>query len=345
MGQRAWYRFEAKADTPGVAHLYVYDAIGKSFWDDDTVTAKKFIDDLNALGEDVATIHVHVNSPGGDVFDAVAIANALKQHKASIEMSIEGLAASAATLITCAGDTIRIGDNALIMVHNPWTFAFGEAEDLRKSAELLDKVRDSIVATYRWVSELSVEEIGALMDAETWMDAEEAVKNGFATEVVTGLKAAASIDPRCVAKLTKVPEKYQARVAALTTPPASPPPAPVAADPAVILQECTAAGVIELAEGLVKAKATLDEARPRIAVAREIRGLCVLAKLPELAAGYIAAGTPVATVKDHLTTFTAKRGGAEIDASLTPAGGAKPVLNTTAIYAERNQQLASTKGA
>jgi ATP-dependent protease ClpP protease subunit len=235
---RNWYRLTpvAKEDgsDPTEAELFVFDVIGKSFWDDETVTAKAFIAELGALPKSVSKITVRINSPGGDPFDAHAIANALKDHPAEIAVSIEGLAASAASLVAMGGGTITIAENALMMIHNPWTIAMGEAKQMRAEAEALDRIRIANIATYRWHSELSEARIAELMDAATWMNAAEALENGFATEIGAPMKAAALVDPRIAAKLGPIPEKYAALVqvkASEERPQPDPPPAPVP-DPA-----------------------------------------------------------------------------------------------------------------
>ena len=360
---RQWYRIEAKADSD-LADVYIYDTIGEDWWTGGGVTAKGFLDELNALPEAVKTIRVHVNSPGGSVFDAVAIANSLRAQSTekgrTVEMRIEALAASAASIVTSAGDRIKIANNALMMVHNPLAIVIGQAKDMREMAETLDTVRDSIVATYRWVSKLSPEEIQALMDATTWMDAEEAVKNGFATEVMEPVAVAAHFDPRSVKALGEIPERYRDRVSALvgTAEPASPsPPAAPAIgaeghptppmEPAAVVKACTAAGCLEFADGFIEAKATSDEVAARIQRAKEIRGLCALAKCPELADGYIHADVPVDVVKGHLATLTAKLDKMEIDAHLQPdadRSAQRARLNPSAIYAERHAR-AGQRGA
>lgn len=217
---RKWYEFKAQAE-PGTAELHIFDAIARSDpWGDGLITSKQFVRDLAALGSDVKTIRVHINSPGGDAFAAIAIANALREQRVTkgrtVETIVDGMAASAASLILMAGSPIKISDNAMVMIHNPWTIAMGNAADLLKAAADLESIKGALVATYRWHSQLEESEIGALMDAETWMDAEEAVANGFADEIVPGLQAQASIDPAVVARL-HVPERFSARVAALTT--------------------------------------------------------------------------------------------------------------------------------
>jgi ATP-dependent protease ClpP protease subunit len=207
---RNWYRMVVGA-AQEEAELFIFDQIGEDWWSGGGVTAKKFVAELNALPSSVKSIKLHINSPGGDVFDAIAIANALRQHSASIDVVIDGLCASAATIVSCAGDTIRMADNALFMVHNPFSIVYGSASEMRSTADALDQIRDAIVATYRWVSKLSAKSLVSLMDAETWMSADEALKNGFTTETVTGLKAAASVGV-AAAKDLNVPDKFRARV-------------------------------------------------------------------------------------------------------------------------------------
>jgi len=361
---REWYRITAKADE-SLAELSIFDEIGPSFFNDDAVTAKQFIADVRALPEAVKTIRVHVNSPGGSVFEAVAIANALRSESRergrTIEMRIDGLAASAATIVTSAGDSIAIADNALMMVHNPMGVVLGPATDMRQMADLLDKVRDSIVATYRWVSQLSVKAISDLMDATTWMDAEEAVKNGFATEITPGAAVTAVFGPSAIERLGTVPESVKPRLMELVAnfdpdarnmpgpkprpepDPEDDPRAAVKADPKFVLTAC---------EGLSPKLATvlLDcseaEVTKRVAHAKEVDALCATAKLPELADGYTLAHTPVATVKAHLTIMTAKLDRIEIDTRHTGDEQQKPKvrISATEIYARRNAQHALGTG-
>ena len=122
------------------AELILYGTIGSDeYWDD--ISDKAFKQDIENLG-DVENIILHINSPGGSVFSAVAIANTLKNHKAKVVANIDGLAASAATIITSACDAVRMPKNALFMIHNPMTFAYGNNQDIKKTADLLDKVKD-----------------------------------------------------------------------------------------------------------------------------------------------------------------------------------------------------------
>ena len=164
------------------AELILYGSIGSDeYWDD--ISDKAFKQDIENLG-DVENITLHINSPGGSVFSAVAIANTLKNHKAKITANIDGLAASAATIITSACDTVRMPKNALFMVHNPITFAYGNNQDMQKTLEMLNKVKNSIIETYLNKAKTDKETLSELMDNETWMSAEEAKEYGFVDEIL-----------------------------------------------------------------------------------------------------------------------------------------------------------------
>jgi ATP-dependent protease ClpP protease subunit len=347
---RQWYSFAAKAEDKS-AELVIFGDIGSSYWDDDAVSAKQFLDDLKALPASVAALTVRVNSLGGSVFDGFAIANALRtwaraQEGRAVTTVVEGIAASAASLVIMAGGTIKVADNALVMIHNAWTFAIGNAAEMRKIADALDKIGAGIVATYKWHTSLSDEEIQALLDAETWMTADEAIAKGFATEKVEGLKAAASLDRRAFAKLA-VPEQHRSQVQALLKPE---PAKPVAAAALDVVRLCREGECPELAEGLLEANATADQVQARIAAERtarterqaratEITAVCAAAKLPELAAGYIAGSMALTDIKAHLTTLTAKLDRVEIDTKLGPNAGAASAttFNVAQIYADRNR--------
>ena len=175
MSKRSWYSIEAKAGSKE-ADLFIYDTIG--VWG---VAANEFVKELNDL--DVDTLNLRINSPGGNVFDGVAIFNALKKHDAKVITHIEALAASIASIIALAGDEILIADNAFYMIHNPYTWAAGDAESMRKTANMLDKVTDSLIKTYTDKTGKTSAEIKQLMDDETWFNAEEAKEIGFADSI------------------------------------------------------------------------------------------------------------------------------------------------------------------
>ena len=171
-----------KNEKEKTAELILYGSIGSDeYWDD--ISDKVFKQDIENLG-DVENITLHINSPGGSVFSAVAIANILKNHKAKVTANIDGLAASAATIITSACDTVRMPKNALFMIHNPITFAYGNNQEMQKTIEMLDKVKNSIIETYLNKTKTDKETLSELMDNETWMDAETAKTYGFVDEIV-----------------------------------------------------------------------------------------------------------------------------------------------------------------
>lgn len=168
------------------ATVYIYDIIGESWAGG--VSAREFVPQLAAL--DVDTIHLRINSPGGDVFDGRAIATALTQHPAHVVAHIDGQAASAATYVALAADEVEIAEGGFFMIHNAWTVAIGNAKDFEATAGILNKVDASIVADYQRKTGKPPETISEWMDAETWFTAEEAVEHGFVDRVIPGQKAA-----------------------------------------------------------------------------------------------------------------------------------------------------------
>lgn len=181
---KKWYRMEAKND---VADVFIYDEIG---WFG--VSAQEFVKDLNALN--VKTVRLHLNTPGGSVFDGVAIYNALKQHAAKVETYIEGLAASSGSIVALAGDTVYMAENAFYMIHEPYVLAIGDSNELRKTADVLDKIRDTMVTTYIKASGSDEEQIKQWIADETWFTAEEAKAAGFVDEITEEVEAAAGYD-------------------------------------------------------------------------------------------------------------------------------------------------------
>lgn len=177
-----WYSIVAKE---GRAEVMIYDEIG--LWG---VNAKDFVEEINSL--DVSAIDLRLNTPGGSVFDGNAIYNAIKRHPAEVTVHIDGLAASMGSVIALAGDHVKMAANALFMIHNPWTIALGDADELRETAGILDKLRDGIVGTYAAKANLEADALTAAMDAETWFTAEEALAAGFVDEITNAKEAKAS---------------------------------------------------------------------------------------------------------------------------------------------------------
>lgn len=185
-----WFQIQAKAKD--AAEVLIYDRIGKG-WDGNGIGAKDFNESLKALG-DVNNITLRINSPGGNVFDGVAVHNMLVNHKASITVHVDGIAASIASVIAMAGDKIIMPSNAMMMIHNPSGGVLGTAGDMRKMANTLDRVGESLVTSYTDRTRLSRDKIKAMMEAETWMSAQEARDLGFADEVAEPVQMAASYD-------------------------------------------------------------------------------------------------------------------------------------------------------
>lgn len=180
--KKCW-KIRNAADSSEEAELLIYGDISDETWWGDEVTPRQFHDDLATLeGKDLC---VRINSGGGDVFAAVAIYNQLKTYGGKVTTRIDGLAASAATIIACAGEQVIMPSNALFMIHNPAMFAFGgyDANEMRECAAQLDVVKQTIVNTYLTRSSLSEEELCQMMDDETWMTADEALDYGFVDTV------------------------------------------------------------------------------------------------------------------------------------------------------------------
>jgi len=206
MGKKTkkFWNFRVLGEKTG--ELTLYGEISDTTWWGDEVTPKEFKADLEALGE-IDTLNIYINSPGGDVFAGQAIHSMLKRHKSHKNVYIDGLAASIASVIAMAGDTIFMPQNAMMMVHNPWTLGFGNAAEFRKLADDLDKIRESLISAYESHSALTREEIIAIMDAETWLTAAECEEYGFCDVVEEEKQVAASIDKTLLARYKNTPEK------------------------------------------------------------------------------------------------------------------------------------------
>lgn len=219
------YSLKMRAGSTEEADLFIYEDIGPSFFGG--VSAKQVADDLKALGP-VKVINVRINSYGGEVFDGIAIYTQLKAHSARIVVHIDGVAASIASVIAMAGDEIRISEAAFVMIHNPAGVCFGEAADMRQMADMLEKVRGSVIDVYVERTGMTAEALIPLLDAETWFTAQEALDHGFADEMVAHLHLAAAYDP-AKHQFKRPPATLRAEAAAPAVqtlePPASTPPA------------------------------------------------------------------------------------------------------------------------
>lgn len=173
-----WFSIVNKSDK---AEIWIYEEIGEDFWTGGGITAKNFQKELADIK--AGQIDLHINSPGGSVFDGITIYNLLKQHAANITAYIDGLAASIASVIALAGDKVIMAENALFMIHKASGMVMGTSDDMRDFAGKLDKVNDSIATTYTSKTKKDEKEINGLMAAETWMTADEALEMGFIDEI------------------------------------------------------------------------------------------------------------------------------------------------------------------
>jgi ATP-dependent protease ClpP protease subunit len=181
-----FYALEKTADNETTVTLY--DEIGAF-----GAGSKEFLSDLTKLSGQ--HIHLRINSPGGSVIEGTAIYNALRRHEGGLTVHIDAMAASMASVIAMAGKPVYMADNALLMIHNPWTVSMGESKDLRKEADLLDKLKVNLRNAYVRKTGMEADRITEMMDAETWLDAVEAVALGFADAIEEGVAAAATATP------------------------------------------------------------------------------------------------------------------------------------------------------
>ena len=184
---RNWYAIQSTADG-SAPEVHIYDEIGGY-----GVGAKEFIAELKQHSGN--RIHLRINSVGGSVTEGLAIANAIKRHKGGVTAHVDGLAASMATVIAVSADETVMADNGIFMVHEPWSVGQGTADDLRAEADVLDKMKKSLVRSYTKKTGMDDEEVEELMRAETWMNAQEALAYGFIDYIEDGIEAAASLSP------------------------------------------------------------------------------------------------------------------------------------------------------
>ena len=344
---QTWYNLKAAADKTPV--LSIFDDIGAY-----GVSAKSFLNDLRTVTTD--EVDVEINSPGGDVFAGLAIYNGLRASGKKINVKVLGLAASAASLVAMAGDTIEMPENAFMMIHNPWGFAMGGADEMRNTADVLDKIGTGLVSTYAKRTGKTDQEITALLDAETWMTAQEAVDAGFATSVTPALAVKASYSEDRLPENVRLAFKAQAPTTDASAPAEAPGEAlEVVEAPAPVFGETLAAQVQTIADaaglgqyaalwGADPALRNAEQVTARAELAREVQALCVLAKRPEMADKFIKAATPLQDVRAEI--FAALEADYEHVDTAPPAkqtqnSGAQPsAVKGADIWAARRQKTA-----
>ncbi|KVO34170.1 head maturation protease, ClpP-related [Burkholderia ubonensis] len=313
-GKKRWWdiRAQASADGGKVVEIRIYGDIG--FWGTD---ADLFASKLDEVAATATSIVVAINSMGGDVFDAFTIYNALRRHAGKVTGRVDGVAASAASLILMACDTIVMPSNAMLMIHNPHTVAAGEAEDFRRLADLLDSTGANILAAYVQRSGLSDDDVRAMMNAETWLTASQAKEQGFCDSIEEPISIAAYAGAaRLAARFSAVPAEIRAVLEddgevpppnPQPNPPADPAPPPLAAPDVTALAShvyaaCRDARIEHCAEGIVLATGLRDRATVDAAIrsAQDIAGICLAASLTELTAGFVADGLTPDQVRARL---------------------------------------------
>ncbi|WP_196251647.1 head maturation protease, ClpP-related [Cupriavidus necator] len=311
------------------------------------VTAKMFIDELKALGT-VKKIDMDINSPGGSVFDALAMYNALRATGAEITVKVLGVAASAASLLAMAGDKIIMPENAFMMVHNPMNGIYGNADEMRDMADVLDKIGASLIGTYVARTGRTEDEVKALLAAETWLSAADAVAQGFADEMEPALKVAAA-----VYDFDRLPQNVQALFKAAADPAAAEAAAAEAAAAAAaaapvaladqVLALATEAGLADFAAHWALQVTAIEDVRPMIANASEIRALCAVAKRPEDAAAFIRANTSIEKVRETLCARLAAKSETKPIDTTPPVKGStandaqSKAVSSTSIWAARQK--------
>ena len=214
-----WYSTRIRASAPRSAEVFIYGDIGAS-WYDETTTAADFVKEISAL--DVDTITVRINSIGGSVPDGLAIYNALKRHPASVTTAIDGMALSIASLIAMAGDTVEMADNAMLMIHAPWTYAAGNSGQLRDQADVLDKWAAAMSTSYAAKTGKPTDEILALLtdSVDHYYTAAEALAEGFVDSVVAAMPiaASASLSAAAHSRFRSMPTQAKSTPAAVAAP-------------------------------------------------------------------------------------------------------------------------------
>ncbi|WP_122552752.1 head maturation protease, ClpP-related [Pseudomonas viridiflava] len=318
-----WYRIKAETLAEQTTiEIYIYGEIGG--WG---ITANQFIQDLKAIDDGVSPIVAAFNTIGGDLFDGLAIHNALNRLGERCTARIDALAASAGSVAACGAHRMVMASNAMLMIHNPWTFTAGDAEDLRKVADVLDQTLEAIIAAYKAKSpDIDEAELRRMVNAETWLTAQEALALGLADEIGSGVEVKACLGQgAAMQRYRQTPKALLDQLNAVEPepdqddPPTDPEPADASALALMITKACGATGINNLIEPLIASTKLADHATVQAAItqAKCVRDLCVAARLPELTAEFVTAGLGKEAVQARLFDKLVSSGkGFEIDNSL-----------------------------
>ncbi|MGH1260676.1 MULTISPECIES: head maturation protease, ClpP-related [Bacillus] len=203
--------FQMKASANGkTADVFIYGEITKYAWEEyGEVSSITFKNELDELGDGIETINLYINSPGGSVFETMAIIAMLQRHPAKVISYIDGIGASCASVLPMISDKIIMYANSMLMVHNAWTYASGNADQLRKAADDIERINQSMVQHYltRAGDKLDEDILKQLLDAETWLSADEAMEYGLCDEIISANNATACLDEKWVKEYKNIPQQ------------------------------------------------------------------------------------------------------------------------------------------
>jgi ATP-dependent protease ClpP protease subunit len=324
VSEKSWYFLQANGEAEQrTIEVYVYGEIGG--WG---ITANQFVQDLRAVDDGVSPIVVAFNSGGGDLFDGLAMHNALSRLGSRCTGRVDALAASAASVAVCGAHRVVIAANAMLMIHNPWTYTSGNADDFRRVADVLDQTFEAIIAAYKAKAPNADDaELRRLVNAETWLTATEAVELGLADEVGDGIEVKACLGQGAVLhRYRHAPQALMDLIEGAAEPVIEyePPQQPteqaetIANLALMITQGCREAGISNLIEPLIRTTQLASEPAVQAALkrAKAVRDLCVAARLPDLTEGFVRDGLDTVAVRARLFDTLTGSGGFEIDNSL-----------------------------
>lgn len=314
--KKTWFKVENSTETE--KKIQIYDEIGG--WG---IRAIDLINEINN-GDAKLPLNVYINSPGGDLVEALAIFNAIKRYDGDTTVYVDGIAASAASYIAMAFDKVVMPKNTMMMIHDPISYAVGNADEMRDTADLLDKFKNSITSGYADKSGKTAEEISALLSNETWISADEALEMGFADEV---------IDPIEVVAISKVWNfKNAPQNLVEQEQPAGPE-----------VKEVTNQEPVK--EEPVIGQPKVEEAKPAEAEkvdAVEVAEICMIAKVPHMTADFLKSGMTIGEIKNKIISMQAERNNQlEIETVKNLGSNLQAqssVSKTAEIYARLNQK-------
>lgn len=356
-----WYSIRAVGEAEQkTIEVYIYGEIG--YWG---ITSGDFIRDLKSKDDGVSPVTVFFDTIGGDLFDGIAIHNALTALGERATSRIVGACFSSGSVAACGAHRVEMADNALFMIHNPWTFMAGGSDELRKMADMMDKALEGIVASYqRRPLTIDETELRRLIDDETWLTPTEAKTLGFVDEVLAGSLPQVSncAHGKILNRYRNTPQAAHDLLATQLpepepTPEPEPDPAPEPeplADPVALAEQlatdCQAAGLSNVAAVLIKASGLTSQAaiKAQLDRAKAVRDLCVLAKLPDEAVGLITAGLDADAARLKLFDKVVENSGKVEISNKPPLPEDQPAptsnaVDPGAIYASRKPQ--ASKGA